>query len=245
MPHILSLFLLTSLFAQDAKEVTKDWKHPWAGATVGTWVKFRVTHYTPVATPGGDTEDEENSSDRTDTVAKVSSSSVHIRSKEGDSRETSQTHYVGLPAELNYKVTSAGEEDIKVGDKTYKCKVYEFRTGPVTKGGKDGGQLLKVWKAADTPVWAVRQQFWLDALKKPTWTEEWTGTETLKVSGQDYSCAVVKKTTAISKIEKIETTWGSPQVPGGVVRRIDQTMMGGKEQKMMGSKSELIGFERK
>ncbi len=204
-----------------------------------------MTRYEPASAPGGALEPQEKHSERIETVTKIQRSYVEIENKAEGSKGVPQLHYVGLPAEFNYKMTRAGEEDVKVGDKTYKCTVYEFRTGPVTKGGKDGGQLLKVWKAADTPVWAVRQQFWADALEKPLWTEEWTGTETLKVTGQEYSCAVVKKTTAIGKMEPIETTWRNPQVPGGILRRMDQTMMGGKEQKRMGSKSELIGFERK
>ncbi len=249
MAYLPALFLLSSSLPQDAKEVTQDWKHPWAGATVGTWLKFRITRYESIPTPGGDTEYEEKKSDRTDTVTKVSKASVEIRSKEGEDDGTRLLVYTGLPGELGYKMTRAGEEDVKVGDQTYKCAVYEFRTGPVTKGKKDGGQLLKVWKAPGTLVWAVKQRFWLDASKDDGWTEEWIGTETVKLGGREYTCATVKRTNSMGaggmSIQKTETTWQNSEIPGWTVKRIERNLMNGKENKMMDHDLELVEFEKK
>jgi len=242
--NLAALLCLTTPI-QDSKEVTKDWKHPWADASVGTWVKYRLTHYQPSQSGGY----EEKSTERKETVMKVSKSFLEIESKEGDSEPMARRVHTGLPGELNYKMTRAGEEEVKVGDRTYACVVYEFRTGPVKKGGKDGGQLLKVWKAAGAPSWAVKQRFWLDAQKEDGWTDELTGAETLKTAGKEYACAVVRKTTTMkagrTPIQSVETTWRNPEVPGGFVKRVEQKIMNGKEQKNMESATLLLEFGTK
>ena len=46
-------------------------------------------------------------------------------------------------------------------------------------------------------------------------------------------------------IQSVETTWRNPEVPGGFVKRVEQKIMNGKEQKNMESATLLLEFGTK
>lgn len=244
MSLLVASLIWVAPWVQDAKEVTKDWKHPWAGAAVGTSVKYRVTRANPVPLPGGDAEEEGIVSERTETVTKVEKSTVHTEIKEGEGKPIMLQHHTGLPAELTYPMTRKAEEAVKVGDQTYACTVYEFRTSYPKKGGQKGEQLCRVWKAPNGPVWTVKEQFLLD--NEPTWTLELVKTETLKVGEKEYLCAVLQKTTSTHGVKVVETTWVHPDVPGEWgVQRTEQRYVNGKEQKMFSFTAKLVEVVKK
>jgi hypothetical protein len=206
------------LIAQD--DVMKGWKHPWAGATVGTRLKWKSTL-------------GERSSEVTWVVAKADDKNVEL--KEG---KRTQQFYIGLPSEYEGKAVKGAEEEIKVGEKSLKCTVYE-----ITKTSGKITQTMKVWKCADAPVFAVKEQW---SQGKSGWTTELTAIdEVVKVGGKEYKCAVLRKTTEVAGIKAVETVWWNDEIPGRAAKRTRQSFIKDQELKEQGSVEELVEFEKK
>lgn len=223
-------FAILALLPQD---LVKDWKHRWADAKVGSSVTFESTTNLPGI--------GEQKSTSTQTVAAVDGKKVTIEIADGEEKQKQDFH-IGVPSEYDGSVTKGADDTFKVGDKTYACAVYEVK--------KEAGkvvQVLKVWKCADAPCWAVKQT-WSQSMggkAQAGWVEELVGTETLKVGGKELACAVVRKTTEAAAVKTVETEWRTREIPGGVAKATTQTFMGGKEMKEAAVTRVATAFEIK
>jgi hypothetical protein len=222
------LFVVATLVVQDAKEFSKDWKHRWADTTAGSSVTFEVTVMETKAT-------------RIETVAKVDGTNVTVEVSEGGAK-TNQVIHVGLPSEYTGTCAKGADEEIRVGEKTYKCAVYEVRieVGQIV-------QLMKIWRCADAPAWAVKES-WSQSKNgtvKLSWVEELTGSEKLTVGGKEFDCAIVRRTTEGASVKGVDTEWRARGIPGGVAKATSQTFISGKVVKEQATTRVATGFERK
>jgi hypothetical protein len=220
--------VLLALAPQD--EAVKGWKHPWAGAAVGTRLKWKVSM---------EAVGQKSVVDRTEVVSKVEKEAVTVDEQEGDEK-TEQEHSVTLPSELEGPWKKTGEEEIKVGERTFKCAVYE------SKKEELGVQTTRVWKSADAPHWSVKATFsFVQAgMELGAWTEELIGLgEGVTVAGKEFKCRVVRKSTRSPGIEYIETTWMTDDLPGRAARKSWESRIAGMKA---GTKlSELVEVQKK
>ena len=221
-------FALLAMLLQDPKDVTKDWKHPWSNATVGSSIRWKIT------VAGFTTE-------VTETVTKVEKATVTTERKDADSAAPA-TYFTGLPGEFAGKASTLADEELKVGDKSYPCSVTQFRFE--TKGAM---QVLKVWRSPDAPCWAVRQTYEQHNNGKlgVAYTEEFTGTAKLKVGEKELACAVVKRTSTVTTMKTVETEWRSAEIPGGAAKKTKQIYMNDKEVAAAAELCEVVAFEKK
>ncbi len=232
----LILIAIAALVLQDTKELTKNWKHRWADAAAGSSVTFEVTVMVPDMSGS-----KEMKTTRIETVTKVDGKNVTIEFND-DGAKNSQVFHIGLPSEYEGPCTKGADEEIKVGDKSYKCSVTEIK--------KESGtvvQLLKIWTCADAPSWAVKQA-WSQSTSgkvKAGWAEELTGTEKLKIAGKEVACAIVRRTTEAATVKAVDTEWRTPDLPGGVAKATAQTFINGKEMTEAATTKVATGFERK
>jgi hypothetical protein len=215
------MIYLILLLAQD--DPIKGWKHRWADAKPGSWVKFRSS---------GKFMGQDLKSEFVHKVVEIEGPDVTIEYGEGEDTNEMVVH-VGLPGEYKGKASKTGEEELTVAGKKYKCAVWTLDLGMK--------QTTKLWKCADAPVWAVKEVWTAD--KDLGWTVDWLGEESVKVGEKDLKCQVFRKTVETMGISDAETEWRHPDVPGQVAKRTKVTKMGGKEQS---STTEVaIAFEKK
>lgn len=220
-----------AVLAVPQDDVVKGWKHPWSGATVGTRLKWKVS----VEAAG-----QKSVQDRTEVVAKVEKDSVTVDEQEGEDKNQEE-YSTALPPELEGPWKKTGDEEIKVGDRTFKCAVYEYkRTDALFV------QTTKVWKSADAPHWAVKWTFShvQPGLELLGWTEELVRIEEkVAVTGKEVKCRVVRKTTKSPGIETVDTLWWTDEVPGRVARKTRENSVAGV--KAGNSVSELVEAQKK
>lgn len=227
--RILTLAAL-ALMPQD--DVTRGWKHPWSGAKAGDRLKWRIT---------SEMFGRKTAVERTEAVSKVEKDFVWIRWQEGGKKEHERQIFVELGSELTGKWSRTGEEELKVGTRSFRCAVYELK--------KESGnvvQTTRVWQCADAPYWAVKQSWTQDMKgKEPVgWVEELIGLdEVVKVGDKELKCAVVRKTTDSLGVKRVETIWWNDEVPGRAAKKTDESEMRGKKQ--ASAVHELVEFEKK
>jgi hypothetical protein len=219
---------LLAFVAQDPKDAAKDWKHRWAGCGLGSWVKFEVAR--------------EVKTERTETVVRAGATAVEVEwREEGACAKTTWTS--ALPGEYTGRVVKAGEEEIKVGSRTFKCTIFDFKIESIGLV-----QTTRVWKCPDAPVWAVKQS-WSQTVGDKTslgWVEELqTVEEVVKVGEAELKCAVVARTIYAEGTRMIETEWRTPGIPGGVAKRTKRTFSGDDEVKDSASVEVAVAFEKK
>ena len=147
-----------------------------------------------------------------------------------------------IPPEFKYDVERAGSEVITVGETKYDCAIFKSTSKFGTRE-----RVCMVWKAAGAPCWAMKQTWTVrdDLQVVESWTEEFTGTEKVKVGDRELACLVLKKTTADKK-PRIEMEWLCAEVPGGRVKWVAFTATEkGEEVKGTRFELELTGFEKK
>lgn len=229
------VLLAMALFAQDP---TKEVKHRWAGATVGSWVKWKTKSSmrgSPI-----DELNKESVSEHKETVVKVEKEFIEVQQENGDTKSPPQQIYVGLPSWYQGTVTKLGEEEIELAGKKLKCTVYEIR-----KELQGVVQSLKFWKCPDVPVFAVKEE-WSHSIKGKKqlgWIEEWAGEETLSIGGKEYKCQIFRKTTELEGNKTVETEWRNPEIVGGLAKRTSQNFVNGGFE--ITSESVVTEFERK
>ncbi len=215
--------------AQD--DVAKGWKHPWSGATVGTRLKWKITE---------EALGKQSTLERTEVVTQVEADSVSVDEQEGDEKNEQQ-YSLSLPSELDGGWRKTGEEEIKVGDRSFKCSVYELK-----KDVTPFVQTTRAWKSADAPHWAVKATFShsLGGQEQLGWTEELVRIgEGVVVGGKELKCRVVRKTTRSAGIEIVETTWWTDEIPGRAARKSHENRIAGV--KANSRVSELLEYKKK
>jgi hypothetical protein len=224
---LIGLLLGLALLQDD---VTKGWKSPWAGATVGSRLKWKIT---------SEAIGQKETVERTERVTQADAESVTVETQEKDEKNDEQ-HTVTLPSELEGPWKKIGDEEIKVGDKSFKCAVYEFKKEEL------GVQTTRVWKSADAPHWAVKATFsFVQAgMELGAWTEELIGLgEGVTVAGKEYKCRVVRRSSRSPGLEYIDTTWVTDELPGRAARKTHEGRIGG--MKATSKVSELVEVQKK
>jgi hypothetical protein len=225
--RMLVAVLALALAPQD--DVVKGWKAPWAGATVGSRLKWKVTT---------EAVGQKETVERTERVTQADAESVTVETQEKDEKNDEQ-HTVTLPSELEGPWKKTGDEEIKVGDKSFKCAVYESRKEEL------GVQTTRVWKSSDAPHWAVKATFsFVQAgMELGAWTEELVGLgEGVTVAGKEHKCRVVRRSSRSPGLEYIDTTWVTDELPGRAARKTHEGRIGG--MKATGKVSELVGVQK-
>ncbi len=85
-----------------------------------------------------------------------------------------------IPARTNpkYDLKLGDPEDVKVGDHTYTCQVYHYKTSSAAELGRDPqGQTadVVVWLNIAAPTTVVRRRWVLKLESTYTWDETWKG----------------------------------------------------------------------
>jgi hypothetical protein len=223
------LAVLVALALQD--DVTKGWKSPWAGATVGSRLKWKVTT---------EAVGQKETLERTERVTQVDAESVTVESQEKDEKNE-DTHPLTLPGELEGPWKKTGDQEIKVGDKAFNCAVYEWK-----KEEFGAVQTTRVWKSGDAPHWAVKATFThvQGGTEILAWTEELIQlSEGVTVAGKEMKCRVVRKSTRPAGLEMIDTTWITDELPGRAARKTTEHRIAG--MKALTKVSELIEVQKK
>ncbi len=226
-----TLLVVLGLALAPQDDVVKGWNPPWAGATVGTRLKWKVST---------ETVGEKSVLERTERVTEVTAESVTVEFKEGD-EESGEEHSLSLPSELEGPWKKTGDEEVKVGDRSFKCAIYERK-----KDELGGVQTTRVWKSADAPHWAVKATFTYvqGGMELLGWTEELIRLgEGVTVAGKEQQCRVVRKSTRSPGIEMVETTWVTEELPGRAARKSLENRIAG--MKANSKVSELIEVQRK
>ena len=247
MRHLAILLLPLTACASPAitsQEITKDWRHPWAGATVGSSVTWKTTRYTSSLDAGGKSIWKETELTRVDTVTKADGSEVEIELNRKGEKEKA-VYRLGPPWELEGTVSACDGETLSVGQKSFACTVFCIKQalepiGPAT--------YTKVWRSPEAPVWAVRVVHYFSSVdvKNALWTEELTAIdEVVKVGATELKCAVVRTTFAVENGKRrVETEWITPGIPGRIARHLHQEFRGDQELKEVTSVRVATAFEK-
>jgi hypothetical protein len=219
------------LSAAPQDDVTKGWKAPWAGAAVGSFLKWKVSE---------ETAGQKRTLERTERVTQVEADSVTVEEQAGEEKNDEQ-YSLGLPPELEGPWKKTGDEEIKVGERTFKCAVYESVKVDVLYR-----QTTRVWKSAEAPHWAVKATFThiQMGMELLGWTEELVRiAETATAAGKELKCRVVRKCTRSPGIEMEETAWLTEDLPDRVARKSQENRIAGMKA---GTKlSELVEIGKK
>ncbi len=248
MSRVLALFLAGLAFAQEdevSREAVRGYRHPWEGFGPGSQIVFRETK------KEASFDAERNQTvfrDRvTQHVWRITSAyddRVVLR-MEGGGLESEVPIYLERPGIFRGKGEARGEEEIRVGEKSYRCAVTVIRLDP----GGEAGQATTIWRCPEAPGWAVRVlSETLVRGKRNTWEEELLVAEDQKVAvgDREIACRVVQVTTEVEGgVRTVRKEWRADGVPGRVVRRKTRYFAGGRENEGAASQMEIVSYVAK
>lgn len=219
------LALACVLFAEDPPKNAFVVPHEWHGFKEGSWVEIQTKGGSSAGTAWNETK-------RWTLKSAMDGGSMLEIATMKDGKSIGASAHAALDSPVRESaLVNKGEKDLKVGEKTFKCVVWESK--PLNPGDDSTGQAFWVCPDAPVPGGLVRYEDHRDESSYPV-SEIRTLTELdreVDVCGRKVKCAVWKETHArdgeitIVEIEDLR----SAEVPGGLVSQKARRRTAGRD----------------